>query len=66
MNYITRPKYINKIKKFIDKPIVKVLTGMRRVGKSTILSIIKDEMLINVESERKIYCNFKSYEISRN
>lgn len=60
MNYITRPKYINKIKKFIDKPIVKVLTGMRRVGKSTILSIIKDEMLINVESERKIYCNFES------
>ena len=40
MDYIFRDKYIEKIKKFIDKPIVKILTGMRRVGKSTILNII--------------------------
>lgn len=37
MDYILRPKYINKIKPFIDKPVVNILTGMRRVGKSTIL-----------------------------
>lgn len=62
MNYIFRAKYIEKIKKFIDKPIVKILTGMRRVGKSTILNIIKDDVLKDVPVENKIYMNFESLE----
>ncbi len=62
MEYIFRDKYIEKIKKFIDKPIVKILTGMRRVGKSTILSIIKDYVLKDVPDENKIYMNFESFE----
>lgn len=62
MDYIFRDKYIEKIKKFIDKPIVKILTGMRRVGKSTILNIIKDQVLKNVPDENKIYMNFESFE----
>lgn len=62
MNYIFRAKYIEKIKKFIDKPIVKILTGMRRVGKSTILNIIKDDVLKDVPVENKIYINFESFE----
>lgn len=35
MDYIIRPKYLKKINQFVDKPVVKILTGMRRVGKST-------------------------------
>lgn len=62
MDYIFRDKYIEKIKKFIDKPIVKILTGMRRVGKSTILNIIKDQVLKDVPDENKIYMNFESFE----
>lgn len=62
MDYIFRGKYIEKIKKFIDKPIVKILTGMRRVGKSTILNIIKDQVLKDVPDENKIYMNFESFE----
>lgn len=62
MKYIFRAKYIKKIKKFIDKPIVKILTGMRRVGKSTILNIIKDDVLKDVPVENKIYMNFESFE----
>lgn len=62
MDYIFRAKYIEKIKKFIDKPIVKILTGMRRVGKSTILNIIKDHLLKDVSDENKIYMNFESFE----
>lgn len=62
MDYIFRDKYIVKIKKFIDKPIVKILTGMRRVGKSTILNIIKDQVLKDVPDENKIYMNFESFE----
>ena len=62
MKYIFRAKYIKKIKKFIDKPIVKILTGMRRVGKSTILNIIRDDVLKDVPVENKIYMNFESLE----
>ncbi len=64
MNYINRPKYIEKIKKFVNKPIIKVLTGMRRVGKSTLLTIIKDEILNNIAVENKIYLNFESTVLS--
>jgi predicted AAA+ superfamily ATPase len=36
-NYIDRPMYLNRIKPFIDKEIIKVISGQRRVGKSYIL-----------------------------
>ena len=60
MDYIIRSKYIEKIKQFIDKPIIKILTGMRRVGKSTLLLIIKDDILKDIPNENKIYINFES------
>lgn len=63
MNYINRPKYIEKIKLFVDKPIIKVITGMRRVGKSTLLTIIKDQILNKVKDINKIYLNFESIEL---
>lgn len=63
MNYISRPKYIEKIRKFVDKPVIKVLTGMRRVGKSTLLEIIRDDLLSDVENRNKIYLNFESIEL---
>ncbi|MDR1370543.1 MAG: ATP-binding protein [Dysgonamonadaceae bacterium] len=41
--FIPRPLYTEKIKPFIDKEIIKVITGQRRVGKSYILfQLIKD------------------------
>ena len=60
MDYISREKYINKIKALINKPIIKILTGMRRVGKSSLLHIIKDEILKDVADENKIYINFEA------
>lgn len=63
MNYIKRNKYIKKIEGFIDKPIIKILTGMRRVGKSTLLKIISDEILVDVLPENKIHLNFESLEL---
>ena len=60
MDYIIREKYISKIKAFINKPFIKILTGMRRVGKSFLLHIIKDELLKDVANENKIYINFEA------
>lgn len=41
---INRPIYINKIMSYADTPFVKILTGIRRCGKSTILKLLMDEM----------------------
>lgn len=42
MKYIPRHSYIEKIKPFINKQIIKVLTGQRRVGKSYVLYQLMD------------------------
>ena len=42
---IKREVYMSKIRKFIDKRIIKVLTGIRRSGKSVILQLIQEELL---------------------
>ena len=63
MQHIIRPKYIKQITQFVDKPVIKILTGMRRVGKSTLLTMIKDEILKNIPDNNKIYLNFESAEL---
>ena len=62
-NYVNRIRYIDKLKQFIDKPVIKVLTGMRRVGKSTLLTIVRNEILSNIPEENKIYLNFENIEL---
>lgn len=42
---IIRNDYVNEIKKYIDVPLVKILSGVRRCGKSTILQMIQNELL---------------------
>ena len=41
---IIRPDYIEAIKPFIDAPLVKILAGVRRCGKSTILVMMAEEL----------------------
>lgn len=41
---IKRPDYIKEISKFVDVPVVKILAGVRRSGKSTILEMMKQEL----------------------
>jgi uncharacterized protein len=51
MELIERPIYSDRIKPFIDKGIIKVLTGQRRVGKSCILmQLIKEIQLTNPDA----------------
>ncbi len=59
-----RPTYLKKIQPFIDKPVVKVLTGMRRVGKSCLLELIQDELKRNgiVDENRIVHLNLESME----
>ena len=41
---IERPVYVQRIMRFVDIPSIKVLTGIRRCGKSSILYMIMDEL----------------------
>ncbi|MBQ9744541.1 MAG: ATP-binding protein [Clostridia bacterium] len=61
---IKRPSYINEISKFIDAPIVKILAGVRRSGKSTILEMIKEELLSRgISSEHIISRKYNEIEL---
>jgi predicted AAA+ superfamily ATPase len=55
--YILREKYIDKVKPFINKNIIKVLTGQRRVGKSYIMYQLIDTIKASVENANIIYIN---------
>ena len=41
---ITRTEYLNKLIAFKDKQLIKVVTGIRRCGKSVMLELIKQEL----------------------
>ena len=42
---IIRPQYMNTLKLYRDIPLVKILAGIRRCGKSTILDMLRDDLL---------------------
>lgn len=59
---ISRPTYTNLLSKWIDKPQVKVLTGIRRSGKSTVLSLLKAELLaLGKTDSQVIQLSFESF-----
>ena len=41
---IERPLYLDRIRPFIGKPIIKIVTGVRRSGKSTLLQLVRAEL----------------------
>ena len=61
---ILRPNYIEAIKPFIDKPLVKILSGIRRCGKSTIFEMLKDELLSRgIPADRIIHKGYTEMDI---
>ena len=61
---IYRPLYVEKIMAYVDTPFVKILTGVRRCGKSTILKMIMErlETQHNIPKERIVSCRYDSME----
>lgn len=60
---IQRDAYLNFIENYIDKPIVKVLIGMRRVGKSAIIKLLINKLLKkNISASNILYINKESLE----
>lgn len=61
---IDRPLYMDKIMAYTDTPFVKILTGVRRCGKSTILKMIMERLKTerHIPDERIISCHYDSME----
>lgn len=61
---IDRPLYMDKIMAYTDTPFVKILTGVRRCGKSTILKMIMERLKAerHIPDERIISCRYDSME----
>lgn len=61
---INRPLYVDKIMAYVDTPFVKILTGVRRCGKSTILKMIMERLSAEygVLKDRIISCRYDSME----
>ena len=66
---IYRTEYMQRLKAFKDNKIIKVVTGLRRSGKSTLLEMFRDELLQSgVQPEQIQYINFElmKYDAVRN
>lgn len=60
---IERKEYLEKLREWQDKNIMKVITGIRRCGKSTLLKQFADELLSKgVEPNQIIFINFEEME----
>lgn len=60
---IIRENYLHKILPFMGKPVVKVISGMRRVGKSTFLAMLRERLLESGQDpETVIWINKESLE----
>jgi hypothetical protein len=60
---IRRKRYLNRIKPFVDKPLIKVITGIRRCGKSTLMNQLMGEIEKNgIRKEQIISINKELYE----
>ena len=61
---ILRKSYIQKIEPFIDKDLIKVIVGIRRSGKSTLMKQLINKLKNQgINDNQIIYLNFEDYRI---
>lgn len=63
-NYINRKEYIDKLLSYKDKGLIKVVSGLRRSGKSTLLQIFQDYLL--EQGVGKLQIQFYNFELPEN
>ena len=61
---IYREHYIEEVRPFYDSDLIKIITGIRRGGKSVIMEQIADE--ISQKNDNIIYLNFEDKKVSSN
>ena len=62
---INRPQYMEELLKFLDVPLIKIINGVRRSGKSTLLALLAEELKKRgIQEERIIYRRYTALENS--
>lgn len=57
---VERKEYIDTLRQWKDEQVIKVVTGLRRCGKSTLLQMFRDELLsLGVPEEQTVFINFE-------
>ncbi len=63
MDDIFRKEFFDRLKGFKDKHLIKVITGIRRCGKSTLMTMFRDYLLNSgISSDQIIYLNFEDFD----
>ena len=63
MKRIERKEYLDKLIRYKGKQVIKVITGIRRCGKSTIMEIYRDWLLEHgVANSQIVYINFEDFD----
>ena len=62
MKIIPRDTYLDKMIRVIDTPDIKVITGVRRAGKSKLLELFKEYINNNVDNANIIHINYNKKE----
>ena len=62
---VKREMYLKKLRPFYHLDLIKVITGIRRCGKSVLLQQIKEELLAEgIREDQILYLNFEDYDFS--
>lgn len=62
---INRPHYLNQLIQSMDNDIIKVITGVRRCGKSVLMMQYRDYLLgQGIAADNIIYLNFEAFELA--
>ncbi|MFW6249292.1 MAG: DNA (cytosine-5-)-methyltransferase, partial [Bacteroidota bacterium] len=65
-NYTNRKGYVSKLLAYKDKDLIKVVTGVRRSGKSTLLELYRNELLqMGVKDQQIVFLNFEEFELRK-
>lgn len=65
MEIIQRTQYLNKLIAFKDKRLIKIITGVRRCGKSTLLKSFQDYLKKQgIEDKQIVSVNFEDYDFA--
>jgi len=65
-NYINRIDYINKLLAYKDEDLIKVVSGLRRSGKSTLFELYRQTLLqMEVHPNQIVFLNFEDFELGK-
>ncbi|MCK9254246.1 MAG: ATP-binding protein [Bacteroidales bacterium] len=65
-NLIDRKEYLEKLFAYKDKDLIKVVTGLRRSGKSTLFELYRKKLLeTGIDKEQIVFLNFEEFELRK-